>query len=102
MREQPSKVLWECHLTPPTPWLPRASATSPCCGVVNPHADEAIAIGAVCAGHPSKEASFGLPVTVFLRQTICLTGIFAEPRVDMPGLAGDGLGRVWDSMRRMR
>jgi hypothetical protein len=33
-------------------------------------------------------------VTIFLRQTNCLTAIFANPKVDTPDLAGDGLWHV--------
>ena len=58
------------------------------------HADESIVVAAACANRPSKEASSGSPVAVFPRQTICLTGVFTNPKVDTPDLAGDGLWHV--------
>jgi hypothetical protein len=35
-------------------------------------------------------------VTIFLRQTICLTSIFASTKVNPPNLAGDSLWRSFE------
>jgi hypothetical protein len=72
MPEQPSKVVWECDIERGPqgerylfPLRRRQS-----------YSDQAIA------------------VAIFLRQTNCLTAIFASPKVDTPDLAGDGLWHV--------
>jgi hypothetical protein len=66
------------------------------------HADEAIVVAAACANRPSKEASSGSPVATFPRQTICLTGVFTNPKVDTRILPEMDFGTFSNSMRRMR